>query len=130
MRAALNHSNGSGLSGNNFGWQFGIAAEKVFLDGNQERSAVEAAKAQTEAAKLELEKTKQGIALEVTQYHLALDEAKESLSVARQGVVEAEESLRIAKVRYENGIALGVEVLDAETALAAARVLPSTLSVA
>ncbi len=117
---SLNHSNAS--SGNEFSWQVALALEKTLMDGNAQASSVDAARAQLEAARLDLEKTRHSIALEVTQYHLALDEAAESLRVARQGVVEAEEQLRISKVRYENGIALGVEVLDAETALAAARV--------
>ncbi len=120
LLGSLNHTNAA--TGGGLNWQIALAFEKALMDGNAQASSVDAAKAQLEAARLDLEKTRHGIALEVTQYHLALDEAAESLKVARQGVVEAEEQLRISKVRYENGIALGVEVLDAETALAAARV--------
>ena len=104
-----------------WGWQVAIAAEKPIFDGKDEKSEVKAAKAKLDAAKLEVEKTRQEIALEVSQSYLALDEARQRLVVAQQGIVEAEERLRIAKVRYENGIALGIEVLDAQTAFAASR---------
>ena len=102
-------------------WQVAISAQKPILDGNTERNEVGQAKAQLDAARLELEKTKQAIALDVSQAYLALDEARERLVVAEQAVVEAQEQLRIAGVRYQNGITLGVEVLDSQTAQAAAR---------
>lgn len=103
------------------GWQIAISAEKPLLDAKQERGEVEKAKAQLDAAKLELERQRQEVALEVTQAHLALDDGRQRLEVAQQGVVEAQERLRISRVRYENGLALGVEVLDAQTALTTAQ---------
>lgn len=104
-----------------FGWQIAISAEKPILDAKQEKTQVEQAKAQLDAARLELERQKQEVALEVTQSHLALDDGQQRLAVAQQGVIEAQERLRISQVRYENGLALGVEVLDAQTALTAAQ---------
>jgi outer membrane protein TolC len=102
-------------------WQVAVSAQKPIFDGQARDSAVREAESKLDAAKLSLEKTKQDIALEVTQSLLNLDDARERLRVAQQGVVNAEEQLRVAKVRFENGIALGVEVIDAETALTAAR---------
>lgn len=104
-----------------WGWQVAITAEKPIVDGRVERSEVQAAQARLDGARLALERTRQEIALDVTEAHLALDEARERLTVAQQGVVEAQERLRIAQVRYESGVGLGIEVLDAQTALAAAR---------
>ena len=103
-----------------FGWQVAVAAQAPILDGKQEKTEVQKARAQLEAATLDLERQKQDIALQVAQGIVALDDGRERLKVARQGIVEAQERLRIAQVRYQNGIALGVEVLDAQTALAAA----------
>jgi outer membrane protein len=102
-------------------WQVAVSAEKPIFDGQARDSAVKQAQAQLEAAKLSLENTRHDIALEVTQDLMNLNDAQERLRVAQQGVVNAEEQLRVAKVRYENGIALGVEVIDAETALTAAK---------
>ena len=102
-------------------WQVAVQATKPILDGNAEKNEVRSAKAQLDATRLELEKTKQEIALDVTQSLLALEEAQQRLRVAQQGLVEARERVRIAQVRYTNGIALGVEVLDAQTALASAQ---------
>ncbi len=116
----LNHA-GESFGSEPWSWQIAIAAQKPILDAKLEKTEVQKAKAQVDAANLELEKQKQEIALEVTQAALALDDAVERLKVAQQGVVEAQERLRIARVRYQNGLALGVEVLDAQTALAAAQ---------
>jgi outer membrane protein len=104
-----------------YGWQVGLTAEQPILNGHATRDKVAEAKAQLDAARLSVEKTRQEVALEVTQALLALDQAREQLTVARQAQLQAEEQLRIAKVRYESGVALGVEVLDAEASLTAAR---------
>lgn len=111
----------SGLGATDYGWQVALSAQQPILDGHATRDKVTEAKAALDAARLELDKTKEGIALEVAQAVLSLDDANQSLQVARQAQLEAEEQLRIARVRYESGVALGVEVLDAEAALAAAR---------
>jgi outer membrane protein TolC len=118
--ATLNLSDVS-FGSTNYGWQIGLSAEQPIYNGHATRDKVSEAKAQLDAAKLNVEKTRQEVALEVTQALLALGQAREQLQVAQQAQMEAEEQLRIAKVRYESGVALGVEVLDAEASLTAAR---------
>ena len=51
--------------------------------------------------------------------------AKKQLDVVSKAVAQAEETLRILKKRYENGLALMVEVLSAETALKETRLQES-----
>lgn len=120
LAAGLTHTKAS-FGSEPTSWQVAVAAQKPILDGREREAAIQQAKAQVDAAKLQLEKTKQEIGLAVTQAYLNLGDAQERLRVAKEGVVNAEEQTRIAKVRYEGGIALGVEVIDAETNLAAAR---------
>jgi outer membrane protein TolC len=57
------------------------------------------------------------VGLEVRQAYFNLMTAKKQLDVVSKAVAQAEETLRILKKRYENGLALMVEVLSAETAL-------------
>ncbi len=59
-------------------------------------------------------------ALYVTRAHLQVATAKEYASVARSGLSDAAEHLRIAEARERNGIGLYADVLRAKTALTAA----------
>lgn len=101
-------------------WQVGLTLRKPLLDGQAERSEVRRAQARLEATRARRVQAEEDVAREVARYHIALREAHERLRVAGQGVIEARTRADIAQVRYETGYALGVEVLDAATALAQA----------
>jgi outer membrane protein TolC len=60
------------------------------------------------------------IRLEVEQYLLLSVTAKERLSVTKDAVRQAEENLRINRVKYEEGIGTGSDVLDAVSLLTVA----------
>ena len=49
------------------------------------------------------------------QSWLDVGETKKRLSVTEKAVAQAQENLRVAKNRYQNGIGTNTEVLDAET---------------
>ncbi|HXX58759.1 MAG TPA: TolC family protein [Thermodesulfovibrionales bacterium] len=68
-----------------------------------------------EKAKLE-----DDIRLEVENYLLDLRDARERISVARDAVGQAEENLRINRVRYAEGAGTATDVLDAVTLLTTA----------
>jgi outer membrane protein len=55
------------------------------------------------------------IALQVRQAFLDLDETLSRIKVTREAISQAEENLKVAKVRYREGIGTNTEVLDAET---------------
>jgi len=109
-----------GLGGTAESWQIGVVAEKPILDGGAKAARVESAHAHLRSAELELQRTREQAALEVVQSFLAVQEAAERIETAQQGVVEARERRRMAQIRYREGIAAGIEVIDADTALAAA----------
>ncbi len=109
----------AGLTGQ-YSWQAGIAFEKPLFDSGTRKGKIAEALAGVAAAELQLEKTQEDIALTVAQQSLAIDEAIEKIATAAQGVVEARERRRMAQLRYREGVTQGVEVLDADTALAAA----------
>lgn len=102
-------------------WSLTVALSKPLYRSNEKAAQVQRAEANLNTTILNLEKTQQEVALEVTQALLELTDAREALSVAEQGEVEARERLRIADIRFRNGVSLGVEVIDAQTALSAAQ---------
>lgn len=55
------------------------------------------------------------IKLEVEKYILDLRTAKEKIAVTSDAIQQAEENLRINRVRYEEGVGTATEVLDAVT---------------
>ncbi len=79
------------------------------------------AQAQLAQAHDALGQLRDGISLEVTQAYLSFNESGQRTSVADQGVVQAEENLRITNEKYKAGLALNSDVLDAEVALLQAK---------
>ena len=57
------------------------------------------------------------IRLEVEKYLLDVNTARERVAVTRDAVEQAEENLRINKVKYEAGAGTATDVLDAVTLL-------------
>lgn len=67
------------------------------------------------------EKLLDEIRLEVEQYLLQSMTAREKMQVTKDAVRQAEENLRINRVKYEEGISTGTDVLDAVALLSGAR---------
>jgi outer membrane protein len=83
---------------------------------------------QTAQAKAQYQQTvdvlgsmKDGITLEVTQNYLSLQQAREKIEVAKQGVTQAEENYRITNDKYKEGLSLTTDLLDADVALMQAK---------
>jgi len=109
-----------GLGGGEYSWQVGVVAQKPIFDGGRKRGEVTSADAQVAQAELALQQTQEQVALEVVQAWLSVQEAQERITTAAQGLEEARERRRMAQLRYREGLAVGIEVIDADTALAAA----------
>jgi outer membrane protein TolC len=62
------------------------------------------------------------IDFEVEQARLNLEAAAERLTVSRKTVEQAAESAGLTRNRFEQGLALSSQLIDAETGLVAARV--------
>lgn len=61
-----------------------------------------------------------GIRLEIEKYILSFKTAKEKLSVTKDAIKQADENLRINRIRYEEGVGTATEVLDAVVLLTVA----------
>lgn len=108
------------VASSDLNWRASLQVSKPIFQGGATEAKVKQAEAAVQSANLNVEKAEQQIALQITQATLAIDQATESLAVAEEGAREARERLRIAQVRFASGVGLGVEVLDAQTVLAAA----------
>ncbi len=113
------------------GWKFdgsgdsyaaGVQLQWNVWDGELTRGRVRQARAGLEAAREEERKLRLGLGLELEQAQLNLKEARERLAVTEKAVAQATESAQLTRARFEQGLALSTQTIDAETALTGARV--------
>jgi outer membrane protein TolC len=107
----------AGLSPVTESWSVGATLSWPVFDSGLTRNRVKEALGSVSLAKDAREQVRQGIEADVRSSVLSLTDATQRATTARANVVQAREALRIARVRYENGVSTGVEVTDSEVAL-------------
>lgn len=114
-----------------YGWKYdrdgasytaGALVQWDIWDGRLTRAKVREASANLESAREEERKIRLALDLEVERARLELKTANERLSATSQAVAQAAESAELTRARFEQGVALSTQVIDAETALVSARV--------
>ena len=100
----------------------GLMAQWDLWDGFSTRGKIREAEANLESAREERHKLRLALALEVEQAWLNLQTAVARLAVGGKSVEQAEESAKLTRNRFEQGLALPAQLIDSETALVAARV--------
>jgi outer membrane protein TolC len=109
-----------GADGDN--WSVFASARWTVFEGKATTARLRRARAEADAARRMVREIEDRAGLEVrTAYH-ELRAARRSREVAERSVGLAEESLRIVRDRYQEGLTTLVELLDAENALTRARV--------
>ena len=103
-------------------WNLGFALNVPIFDGLATRAAVRQAESGLKQTQLGKQQMTDAIELEVRSAYLNLLEAKTLINVQRETVEQAQESVRIANLRYENGMITSVELTDAQLALSQAEV--------
>lgn len=110
-----------GVEGGNVrtGWQNGIGLhlEVPLYTGGRLSGDVHAAEAEVSAAVADAQVIVDRVSLEVTQAFQAEVAAGQRLELSQTAVVEAQENLRLVRVKYRNGNATPTEIVDAETTL-------------
>jgi outer membrane protein TolC len=91
-------------------------------DGLATRGKERQARAHLELVREEQRKLRLALDFEVEQTRLDLKTANERLAVTGKSVEQAEESARLTRGRFEQGLALSTQLIDAETSLVVARV--------
>lgn len=99
----------------NLTWQ--LAAQLSWTAWNWNTTGYQVAQAEAQVAQAEdaLSMLKDGIKLEVTQNFYALQQTREKVAVAQQGVEQANENYRITNEKFKKGLALTSDLTDAET---------------
>ncbi len=103
------------------GWTAGVEGSWAIFDGARTRGRVAQARAQLNQARLGLSEQSLAIEVEVRRAISGLLEADELAQAAGRVVEQASEALRLADVRYRNGAATQLDVLQARVALTEAQ---------
>jgi outer membrane protein TolC len=111
--------NQSRNSGNSYA--VGVVARWDLWDGHLTRSRVQEAESRLALVREQERSLRLQIRYEVEHAQQQIDETNERLSVVRRTIVQAEESVVLTRARFEQGLALSTQLIDAETALTEAK---------
>ena len=95
-------------------WSAGFTFALPIFQGFALDAQVQQAKANTEAAKANLETLIESVTLEVEQTYLSLKEAQERIGASTKLVAQAEENLNLAERQYSAGVGTPLDVTDAQ----------------
>jgi outer membrane protein len=112
----------AGFASSPLSYQIALAFEQPLYDGGANKAEVREAVAQAEAARLQLEQVSEFIAAEVATQYVQLDELPQRIVSAEASQRAAFEQLRIARLRFEEDMGLGYEVIDAQAAVTQAQI--------
>jgi len=118
---SLDYDQGWVNDGDGKSYTAGVMVQWDLWDGKLTRGRVSEAQANLEAMREEEHKLRLAIDFEVEQARRQLNEADERLLVNRSSVAQAEESVELTRARFEQGLVLSTQLIDAQTALTAAR---------
>lgn len=116
VRGTAGHTDGENVIG---GWQEGVGlhVEAPLYHGGNQRGELKSADADVEAAIADAQTILDGISLQVNLAYRAAMAARERIDLARTAVVQADENLRLLRVRYRNGNATPTDIVDSEAAV-------------
>jgi outer membrane protein TolC len=109
------------FSPDNRTWKVGVGLSWTLFDGLRREAAVGRAAEERGKAKAEYRGAGDRAAFEVTRAYLSVEEATRRAEIARAALAAAAEGSRLVKARYENQRARMIDLLDAQSALDAAR---------
>ncbi len=109
--------NSNAFSDTRDGWTAGVQGTWAIFDGARTRGRVAQARSQLAQARLSVSEQTLAIEVEVRRALSSLQEAAELAAAAEKVVGQATEALRLADVRYRNGAATQLDVLQARQAL-------------
>ncbi len=98
-------------------WNAGISVNIPIFEGFSTKAKVDAAKARFAQAKISKDNLVDQIAVDVRKACLGLKESEAIIRSQKDNIGQAREALRIAEVSYANGVAINLDVLDAQVSL-------------
>jgi len=106
---------------NNQNLNYGINMNWPVFDGLLTYAKVQKSQNNVIQDQINIDQMTQNIIMEVNQSMLDIQEARERTILAQKSIELAKEALRIAELRYLNGIGISLDVMDQQTGLAQAR---------
>lgn len=88
--------------------------------GGASSSRLQMARSEVRSLKLTRDKMLDGVRLQVQSAHLDLQSAAQRIEVTKAAVEQAQENLRLQKLRYREGVGTATDVLDAVSLLSTA----------
>lgn len=98
-------------------WNAGVTVSVPIFDGFSSRAKVQQAKSRYIQSVLEKTNLSDQIAVDIRQACLDLEHSRAIIDSQEANVGEAKEALRISAVRYDNGVGINLDVLDAQVSL-------------
>jgi outer membrane protein TolC len=92
----------------------GVTVNWAVFDSFRARNRMASAAEQARVTGLQVEQSRQRVALEIRQQFQSRQEAKQRVASAREGLSAAQEAYRLALKRYEAGVATPYEVTDVQ----------------
>jgi len=117
-----NQFNSFDAPGVELGFSLGVRFRWNFFDGGVAQGQAEQAVAAAKIARVNFINTDNQVRFEVEQQFFTLQSSKERISSARQAQVQAEEALRLARLRFQAGVGTQTDVISTEDALTQAKV--------
>jgi len=91
-----------------------------FLNGGSTKAGLSKIASQKQRLLTERRKLIDDIKLDVERYYLEMTSAREKVNVTKGAITQAEENLRINRVKYGDGAGTATDVIDAITLLTVA----------
>lgn len=103
------------------GYQLGARMSWQFFDGGRASARANQAEKDKELAETRFAQQREQIRLQVEEAYFNLTANKENIQTTRKNVERAEESLRLARLRFQAGVGTQTDVINAQRDLTEAR---------
>lgn len=111
-----------GIDANTRNWTVGAGVTYRFYDGGATKAKVDQAKQDLLVARETEQKTREAVQLEVKRAYLNIRSAAQKVEETQTVVDQARENYRIQNIRYQAGVGINLDVLDAQLSLNEAQV--------
>mgnify|MGYP002735829261 CR=1 FL=1 len=111
-----------GIDANKRSWKVAAGVTYNFYDGGATKAKVNHAKQDLLVARETEQKTREAVQLEVKQAYLNIRSAAQKVEETQTVVDQARENYRIQNIRYQAGVGINLDVLDAQLSLNEAQV--------
>lgn len=111
-----------GIDANKRSWKVAAGITYNFYDGGATKAKVNQAKQDLLVARETEQKTRESVQLQVKQAYLNIRSAAQKVEETQTVVDQARENYRIQNIRYQAGVGINLDVLDAQLSLNQAQV--------